>query len=54
MKPEKYESTAVVLNSNSLSTKLNGRYTLFDGFSKIYSSSDIKDEICLNWKKIPL
>lgn len=45
MKPETYESTAVVLNSNSFIYKLNGRYTLFDGFSKIYSSSDIKDEI---------
>lgn len=44
MKAESYESTQIVLNSNNCIYKLNGRYTLFDGFSKIYTSSDIKDE----------
>lgn len=44
MKAEIYESTQVVLNSNSCIYKLSGRYTLFDGFSKVYSSSDVKDE----------
>lgn len=44
MKAESYESTQIVLNSNNCVYKLNGRYTLFDGFSKIYTSSDIKDE----------
>ncbi len=44
MNAESYESTQIVLNSNNCIYKLNGRYTLFDGFSKIYTSSDIKDE----------
>ena len=44
MKAESYESTQIVLNSNNCIYKLNGRFTLFDGFSKIYTSSDIKDE----------
>ena len=45
MKPESYESTQIVLNSNNCIYKLSGRYTIFDGFSKIYTSSDVKDEI---------
>lgn len=45
MKAESYESTQIVLNSNNCIYKLSGRYTLFDGFSKIYTSSDVKDEI---------
>lgn len=45
MKSESYESTQIVLNSNNCIYKLSGRYTLFDGFSKIYTSSDVKDEI---------
>lgn len=45
MKAESYESTQIVLNSNNCIYKLSGRYTIFDGFSKIYTSSDVKDEI---------
>ena len=45
MKSESYESTQIVLNSNNCIYKLSGRYTIFDGFSKIYTSSDVKDEI---------
>ena len=54
MKAEIYESTQIVLNSNSCIYKVNGRCSLFDGFSKIYTSSDLKDEILpkLNEKDI--
>lgn len=44
MKDEIYESTQIILNSNNCIYKLSGRCTLFDGFSKIYTTSDVKDE----------
>lgn len=44
MSDEIYESTALTLISNDCVYKSNGRVTVFEGFSKVYVSSD-KDEI---------
>lgn len=47
MKEEVYESTALTLISNDCVYKSNGRVTVFDGFSKVYASSD-RDELLPN------
>lgn len=44
MKEQEYQSTSIMLNSNSCIYKLNGRCTIFLGFSKVYKE-DTKDEI---------